>query len=174
MPLSNDYKKFLAAAPRTWREYRTIELYHPQFSPTTQRFVSDFADVNLTLEAGAPRNASASVTFKAISMAIVEPGESAESDQQLTVSMGAVGKEVRDVVDQITGSGYLTPVQIIYRKYLDNESTKALILVLYLSASNLRFEEYTGVGFTAEDHDFTNKPSGEIYTFERFPGLRNT
>lgn len=166
---SEAYKRFLASAPVEQREYRTIELYHPAFA-SVLRFVQDTQDQTLTLESTAPRNPSAAVLFTAISMVIEEPQETAEADPVLTVNLGGVGAEVQDQVSLITGEDALTPIDCIYRKFYSGDLT-APVVVLSLAVSTLRFEGCTKVAFIAEDIDFANKISGELYTLERFPML---
>lgn len=166
----DEYKKFVNSAPEAQREYRTIELYHPDFSQVL-RFVKDFVDINLTLESTAPRNASTSVTFTALNMELNEPGENGQIEQVLSVNLGAIGNEVNDQLDQITESGSLTPVELIYRKYYSGDLTTP-VLVLSLAVADVSFSGYSDVSFTGEDVDFAIKRAGELYTIERFPGLR--
>lgn len=165
-----DYQRFLSSAPEAEREYRTIEIFHPDFSAPV-RLVQDFVDQSFTLEASAPRNPSTVQLFTAISMRIEEPGESGDIDQVLTVSLGAIGNEVQDAIDQIDPMNSLTPIEVIYRKYHSSDLTEP-VLVLYQSAANVQFKGYSGVSFTAEDSDLTTKLAGELYTLERFPTLR--
>jgi len=165
----DEYEKFVSSMPEAQREFRTIELFHPDFS--LLRFVQDFKDVNLTLESTAPRNPSTSVTFKAISMNINEPGENGQIEQVLSVNMGAVGNEVNDKLQQITETGSLEPIELIYRKYYSGDLTEP-VLILNLSVADVSFKGYEAVTFTGEDTNFAIKRAGELYTSERFPTLR--
>ena len=169
--MSEAYKKFLASAPAAQREFRTIEVHHPSFVKV-HRFVKDFEDQTLTLEQTAPRNYGEDVLFTALSMEIQEPRESQDGDQILQVSLGAIGTEVEDELQNISGEDYLTPIEVIYRKYYSGDLENP-VLVLNLSASNFSFDGYTIVGFTGEDTDLTNKQSGELYTLSRFPQLKD-
>ena len=154
---STDYKRFLASAPQAQREYRTIELYHPAFG--TYRFVEDTEDQVLS-----------SMTFTAISMRITEPNENKDAETALTVQLGGVGGEVQAVIDAMSGTDFLTPISCTYRKWYSGDISSP-VLTLSLSVSNVDFNSYTSVSFTAEDVDFANKKSGEIYTIARFPML---
>lgn len=169
MALEDDYRKFLASAPVADREIRTIELYHSQF-PSVLRFVADYVDNSLTLESGAPRNASEIVSFQAIAMQIVEPAEGVDSDQKLSIAIGATSNEVENQIKNITDEGYLENIEAIYRKYYSKDTSEPVV-VMYLSVDELSFEGYSSVKFTADDVDFDSKSSGEIYTTTRFPGL---
>lgn len=166
----DEYKKFVASMPEAQREYRTIEIYHPDFGML--RFVKDFKDISLTLESTAPRNPSVSVVFNAIAMNIVEPSESGQIEQILSVDLGAVGNEVNDKVEQITESGSLIPIDIIYRKFYSGDLSEP-VLVLSMSVSGIAFKGYNAVSLTCEDVDFATKRAGELYTIERFPTLRD-
>lgn len=167
--VSTAWKEYLIKVPTDKREYRTVEIYHPQFSGVL-RFVQDYEDQVLKLESTAPRNPSVSVNFTASTLTIKEPGEKANAGPVLIVNMGAVGNEVQNELDNITDSGFLTPIEVIYRRFYEGD-TSGPVLVYNLSASELKFESYKGVAFTARDIDFVNRPAGEIYTLERFPGL---
>jgi len=165
----DEYKKFVSSMPEAQREFRTIELFHPDFG--LLRFVRDFKDISLTLESTAPRNPSTSVTFTAISMSINEPGENGEIEQIISVSLGAVGNEINSKLEQITGSGSLTPIELIYRKYYSGDLTEP-VLVLNMSVADVSFKGYEAVTFTGEDSNFAIKRAGELYLIERFPTLR--
>lgn len=168
-PDSAAYKRFLASAPTAQREYRTIELYHPSFD-SVLRFVQDNESQTLALESTAPRNPSAEVSFVAISMGIEEPNETPDSDPVLIVNLGGAGGEVQAQANRISGTNALTPIECIYRKYYSGDIA-APVIVLSLSVSSINFEGYNKVAFAAEDIDFANKISGELYTIERFPML---
>lgn len=169
--MSTIFDKYLIQAPTAKREFRTIEIHHPDFTAPL-RFVQDFFNQNLLLEADAPRNPGATVLFTALSMKIKEPGTTPNASPVLTVNLGAVGNEVQDQLDKIGDSGLFTPIEVIYRRYYEDDVTGP-VLVFNLSAATLNFESYSAVGFTATDIDFASRPAGEIYTLERFPGLAN-
>ncbi len=164
------YKRFVANEPESAIEYRTIEIYHPNFSQT-YRFVKSFTNKTFTLESGAPRNAGAPIEFDAASMRIEEPAERNDGDQVLTVSIGNTGDTVTNIIDQISGTGFLTPIEVVYRKYLSTDTGEPAQPPLYLYASNFSFENKTIATFTAEDADLTKKRAGSIYTVTEFPGL---
>jgi len=169
MASSDEYKKFVSSMPQAQREFRTIEIFHPDFADLL-RFVQDFTGGNFTLESTAPRNPGASVFFDAIAANMIEPGENGGIESALTVNLGAVANEVNDQIDLITPDGALIPIEVIYRKYYSGDLSTP-VLVLNLSASQINFEGYTSVGFIAEDSNITTKRAGELYTLERFPTL---
>lgn len=165
----DEYKKFVSSMPQAQREFKTIELYHPDFG--LLRFVQDFTDIDLTLEPDAPRNPSESVTFTAISMELSEPEENGQIEQILSVNLGAIGNEVSDKLQMITESGSLTPIDLIYRKYYSADLSEP-VLIITMSVADVSFKSYEAVSFTGEDTNFAIKRAGELYTLERFPGLK--
>lgn len=169
---SADWKRFVANMPESAREYRTLELWHPQFSTVT-RFVSNSCDVQFGIEQGAPRDPGDMVNFRAITVDIVEPAEREDSEQVLQVNAGTVDGTVQELARQIKGLGYFTPVEVIYRKYYSSDLTKPATPPLYLFANNLVFNGPETARFTAADVDLAQKRAGEIYTPQLFPGLRD-
>lgn len=165
----DEYKKFVSSMPEAEREFRTIELYHPDFN--ILRFVQDFRNINLILESTAPRNPSVSVTFNAISMGLNEPGENGQIEQILSVNLGAVGNEVNDKLQKITETGSLIPIELIYRKYYSGDLTEP-VKVINMSIADVSFKSYEAVTFTGEDSNFAIKRAGELYEIERWPTLR--
>lgn len=163
--------RFVASVPEAQREYRTLEIHHPDLSQT-YRFVSNYVNVDLTLEAGAPRNAGALVTFTAATLRITEPAEREDAEQVLGVTFGNADGTVHDIIDQITGTGFFSPAEVIYRKYYSGDLTEPAVAPLYLFAASLGFDGPTAVTFSAEDIDLAQKRAGTRYTLEEFPGLR--
>ena len=170
MATLEEWRKFLANETESQREYRTIEIFHPQLSQV-YRFVSNSVDVSLTLESDAPRNPGETVVFEQASLGIVEPAEREDSEQTLGVKFGTVDGRLPAIVDQITGTGFFTPVQIVYRKYFSGDLTQPAVPPLLLSAANLDFDGPTSVELTAEDADLSQKRSGRLYRLEVFAGL---
>lgn len=172
MATLEEYKRFLANEPESQIEYRTIEIWHPQFSQT-YRFVANYEALEATLEIDAPRNAGELVTFEGATMKVTEPAETEANDTILGVEFGNVDGRIHEIIDQISGQGFFQQTQIIYRKYYSADLSEPAITPLYLFASAINFQGFESVGFTAEDTDLTNKSVGTIYTLEDFKGLAN-
>lgn len=172
MPTLTEWQRFVANAPEAQREYRTLEIYHPQLD-TVYRFVVNYCNKAFTLEEDAPRNAGESVEFEAATLNIVEPAEREDSEQALQVEIGNVDGRVNDIIEQISGVGFFTSVDVVYRKYYSGDLSGPAVPPLYLFASNLVFSGPTSVAFTAEDVDLSQKRAGEIYDPVNFPGLRD-
>lgn len=162
------YRKFLSSAPTGQMEYRTVEIYHPSFG--VLRFVRDYSDQQFAIESDAPRSAGEQVTFTAISMKINEPAEGENSSNQLLIQFGATSNQIEEKIKLISGEDHLTPIEVIYRKYYSGDLSEPVV-VMKLSVTELSFEGYSSNSMSAEDVDFNQRRAGELYTFERFPGL---
>ena len=156
--------------PEAWIEFRTLEIFHPQ-EGNAYRFINQYEDKLLTLEAGAPRDASAQVNFVSKGLNITDPGERQDGEQVLTVKFSTVDSTVQDILAGISGQGYLTPIEVIYRKYYSGDLTQPAATPLYLSAAQINFDSAMVVNFSAEDTNLTTKRVGIIYTTELFPGM---
>lgn len=165
-----EYERFIRNEPEAWIEYRTLEVWHPQFDQI-YRFVNQYTDKTFTLESGAPRNSGENVSFVAKGFQVTEPTEREDNDQILDVAFSNVDATVQDMIDQISGSGFFQQVEVIYRKYYSNDTSEPASTPLYLNISNINFINSREAGFTAEDTDLTTKRVGKIYTTELFPGL---
>lgn len=170
MATLQQFYQFKQNAPEAVIEYRTLELYHPQFAQV-YRFVNKKLDNTFTLEAGAPRDPGAPVLFTGASFRVTEPVEQEDSDQPLEVSFGNVDSTISDIVAQISGVGFFTPTQVIYRKYFSQNTTEPATSPLYLDASVITFKGPTEASFSAEDINLTTRRVGRSYTTEDFPGL---
>lgn len=169
MATLDEFKRFSSGYTESVREYRTIEAYHPQFDQT-YRFVRNYIPVNLQLEASAPRDSGTIQTFAGKTLEIVEPSEQPEAEQVLSISFGNADSQIHEIIDQVSGSGFLDPVEIIYRKYIGTDKTSPVCPPLYLSATSINFENQDCT-IIAEDVDLTQKRSGINYTNRLFPGL---
>lgn len=74
-PYSADLKEFFYSAPPEKTAFETLELRHPAFAEPA-RVVNDLADLTATLEADAPANAGAAVTFSKCNFRFVQPERS--------------------------------------------------------------------------------------------------
>lgn len=161
--MNEDYKRFLVGGTDGEREFRTIELSHSRFTKTYY-FVKDYENQILPVN-------GILTEFTALSMEIAEPSENVDAEEVLSVQFGAIGSYINEEIDRINKNGFFEPVKLIYRKYY-SEALNEPVLTLDLSVSAINFNAYTEVTITAEDTDFTNKASGELYTLQRFRGLR--
>jgi len=111
------------------------------------------------------------ITYKAAGLVITEPAERNDSEQNLSISMGAVTDELQAIIDQISGQGFLSELKVTYRKYYSGDLSTPAITPTILYGSSISFENSDRVSFIAEDTDLTNKRSGKLYTLTLFPGI---
>lgn len=166
-----EWRQFVTNVPEAQREYRTIEIYHPNLDQI-YRFVKNTFDIAATLEAGAPWNPTETPVFRGVALDITEPAEQEDATQTLAVKFGNVDSTIQDILEQVQGSGYFTPVSVVYRKYYSSTLDRPAVPPLYLSAATVAYNGPRSVSFVAEDADLSQKRSGEVYDGEHFPGLR--
>lgn len=170
MATFDDYVQFKLHKTETQREFRTIEIHHPNLSQV-YRFVQDSSDLVAGLESTAPRNPGETVTFEAAYIEIVEPAESTDTEQNLQVNIGTLDDKMHSIIDQISGTGFLTEVDLVYRKYYSGDVSEPIINPLYLFVNQPSFDGLTAASFDATDTDLSLKRAGRIYTLEDYPGL---
>jgi hypothetical protein len=89
----------------------------------------------------------------------------------LESGFGNTDNRIQDIVNQITGTAYFTPTEIVYRKYISSNTSEPALPPLYMYASSVSFNGPSSAEFTAEDANLSIKRSGAIYTSNDFPGL---
>jgi len=171
MATLEQWQRFVANVPEAQREYRTLEIWHPQLE-RVYRFVTNYFVLIATLEGDAPRDPGDDVVFTGSTLRIVEPAERQDVEQTLQVEFGNVDGTIHEITDQISGLGYFTGVEVVYRKYYSGDLSQPAVPPLYLYAAALAFSGPTSVSFTAEDVDLSQKRAGKLYTGELFAGLR--
>ena len=168
--LSAAIKEAYASAPSNDIIYHTLEIHHPDFALPI-RVVRDSVDLTATLEATAPRNPGASVSFVGFAFDIVPPEVISTGMPTCVLEIDNVSREILAQIEAATGSTEL--ITVIYRQFLSSnlaggpENDPPLILtILSITANAFRISAVCGFG------DLVNKkfPS-KIYTAEQFPGL---
>ena len=170
MATFDEYVQFKMNKTETQREFRTIEIHHPDLDQV-YRFVQDDVDLTAGLETTAPRNPGETVVFSAAFIEIVEPAESTDTEQNIQVKIGTLDDKMHSVIDQITGKGFLTEIDLVYRKYYSGDVSEPITNPLYLFINQPSFDGLTAASFDATDTDLSLKRAGTIYTLEDFPGL---
>ncbi len=171
MPTAEDYRRFLASAPEAVIEWRTIELYHPDFDEVV-RFVANTRAVSLTLESDAPNNAGETVVFSPLAMRLRDPKERGNASGGVGVNVSDLSSEASEILRQITPENVFVPVRMIYRKFIDSD-TSSPVYVRRLTVGGVVFDRDNSFSFEGDDTDFANKTGGQLYTLDRFPSLRS-
>lgn len=118
--LSQAIKEAYASAPSNVVIYHTLELFHPAFSSPI-RVVRDYYDLTATLEATAPHNPGATVTFVGFNFDFTRPEVSPDGVPQITITLDNVDRAiVANVEAALTTTDLVT---VTYREYLSSDLT---------------------------------------------------
>jgi len=174
VPLNEARAEALASAAHGGLVYDTLELWHPSFiengNPAPIRAVNDSADLVARLEADAPRNPGASVTFTASSFRLTLPA----SDESLTgrgsISVGNVAGALYPLLKNALGVA--APLQVFYREYLaaDLDQPSMILAPFTLRKVTLDLQTVTG-DIVFEELELATFPR-RIYTISEFPALQ--
>ena len=175
MATYEDYLKFKMNKPEAKREFRTVEIYHPKLSKIW-RLVQDSVSYIASLESTAPRNAGQEVEFLPFAGRITEPAERNDGDRTIQIDVGDLDGAIQDEMDMLDGKDWMTPIEVIYRKYWTDDNSAPAVNPLYLFALSPSFNESEGeipvsATINASDSDLSQKAAGIIYTTTDFPGL---
>lgn len=93
----------------------TLEVWHPAFT-TPLRIVADGSALHARLEADAPRDAGAIVTFIALAFRLRAPEASPEAPGVLEAEIDTAGREIVAEIDRAVAT--LDPIAIIWRRFI--------------------------------------------------------
>ena len=160
-------RNFYNQKPVNIQYFITLEIYHPAMD--TLRFVHEYSDKTFTLESTAPRDAGQPVSFRALNFTAPMPDQDESTTVNIKINLGRVGSQAREQIKRIRGFNYFTPVQIIYRRYLsDDTSAPVKVFRLYASQPVIQANNVT---FTATDDNPSKQNVARLYQFTTFPGL---
>lgn len=147
--------------------YRTLEIYHPTIG--VLRYVNKRIDpLTVTLEADAPRNPGAAVSFDGGAFEFIKP----DQGQQLVradIQLGRVGQQIKQKLKLIRGADRALTGEVILREYLGGQlEAPTYVLRLFLASVTLNSE---GAVIRAEQDNPSDRSVSEFYTSDRFPGL---
>jgi len=162
--LSDAIKEAFASAPTTKVVLNTLEIVQEGVQDPVY-IVQALRPVTAKDENGVTK------TFQPCGFQFSLPPSTEEGFQSLNIAIDNIGRRVSNFVE--TAQSQPVPVQVIYRPYLSDDLTQPQMvppLVLYLKNVKITALQVQG---TASFMDIVNKkfPS-ELYTRERFPGLR--
>lgn len=159
----SDYKQWAVGKNAVDIAYNCIELYHPDIGShyyvNNQQF-----DKQFTLPANAPRNANTLTTFEPLGFVVERPSSGKEPVVSLDVTMGRVGSEMKKKLEQVDLMEF---GELVYWVFLNG----AAKLQLRLQIADITLED-NAVLIRAEQENPTFRDISEIYTADRFPGLR--
>jgi hypothetical protein len=159
-----------AIAPIQRTMLYAYELYHVSFAEPV-RFVNDREPLFATLEADAPRDASAEVEFLACPLKLNRPEES-DTAQSPTVTLERpdVAGILKAAMDNARGS--LEPWTLIERQYASDDTSGPVMLPPMSFEVTLVDISASAASLSAQFDDEVNSPVPRI-TFKRseYPGL---
>ncbi len=124
--LSQAIKEAYASAPAGVIVIHTLEFRHPNFlddynQPTAIRVVLGHKNLTARLEATAPLNPSAYVTFVPLAFDLDLPNIEHIATPEIGISIDNVSREIEDNLTIAAASPY--PVEVTYRPYLNTNLT---------------------------------------------------
>lgn len=158
-----------ASAPSSEVILHTLELRHSSFTSPI-RVVRDHADFTATLEADAPEDPGAEVTFVAFAFDFVLPDVQRSQSPEIEISLDGISGELVAYLDAAAQSESL--IEVTYRPYLASDTSgpqmdpPLTLVIRSVSADIFRVRARAGYADLAN-----RKFPGETYDTERFPGL---
>ena len=141
----------------------TLELNHHAF-PSILRIVRDHIDHDLGLE-----NSGPTVKFTSKSFSIVQPKKTEKGIQTLQIQIDNVDKAIIDLMEA-TQDGTNTPIDIVYRVYLNTDKTQPQDDPISLSLFDVTVANDKATG-TARRDDIINRKFPSILYDRKFISL---
>lgn len=161
-------KRFFTTKPREIY-FETFEIYHPQ--GISRRLVArQFETKSFGLESTAPRNAGQTVEFEPTSMEVTPVQQSNQTTVSLELQLGRVGKQIKEELRKISGGGFLTPIEGIYRVYRGADLTTPMMTPVTLFCSSVGLEN-EDAALLFEDDNPASITVSKRFLPQDFPGL---
>ena len=168
--LTEALREAYASAPTDAVILHTLEIWHPAFSVPI-RVVNDAAPLDARLEATAPRDAGAVVTFAAFAFEVTPPEQTPSGVPVLGLALDNVSSEITAQLELAAASR--ERVRVIYRAFLadaalDGPETDPPMELTLTSASANLFRVTGQAGFP----DLLNRRFPKLeYDLDSYPGL---
>ncbi|MDD5249635.1 MAG: DUF1833 family protein [Rhodocyclaceae bacterium] len=167
--LQQALKEAYASAPSNVVILHTLEFRHPTFT-TPIRVVRDKKDLTATLEATAPVDPGAQVTFVAFAFDFALPDLDKTALPEIEITIDNVGGDILPYIDQAAQTSDY--IEVTYRPYLSTDLSgpqmvpPLTLIISDITADVFRITAKAGFGNLA-----AKKFPFETYTSDRFPGL---
>lgn len=167
--LSDALAEAYASAPADEVILHTLEIRHPSFTQPI-RVVRDYHDFTATLEADAPVDPGAEVTFIAMAFDFILPEVAKATSPEIEISLDNVGGEIIAYLDAAAQTPEL--IEVTYRPYLASDLSgpqmdPPLTLVIRSVTADI-FRVRARAGYA----DLANRKfPAQVYDTQRFPGL---
>lgn len=146
--------------------YTTLEFYHPDFG-TLRYVLNQYSAVSLTLEAGAPRNASATVSFEPLAAQASDP-EQGQFGASIDIQLGLSGLQLKEKMNSITDIGRRQPIEVVWRRYV-SDNTTAPAALYYMQAASVNTRGRQGA-IVAQQRSAQDRSPWRRYKDDEFPG----
>jgi hypothetical protein len=148
--LSAAIKEAYASAPNGWVVYDTLEIWNPAFSVPI-RVVRDRTDLTAKIEAGAPRDAGAMVTFTAYAFDLILPEQTTSAVPTATLEIDNTDRAIVAQIETASRSGQETT--LLWRQYLAQNlavgpENSPVLSISMLTASATPFRVKGTAGFS--------------------------
>jgi len=169
MALTDAIKEAYASCPSDVAVIETVEIYHPDWASVI-RLVRDKDNLTATLEASAPNDPGALVTFYAYEFSINQP-RVGEGRQELTLTVNNISLAMMQLIEAHDLAS-LDEAKIIYRPYLSSDlSGPHMNPPLELTVKSIS-ATMQSLMVTCGYADFANRRFPRyLYTVDRFPGI---
>ncbi|MVW72128.1 DUF1833 family protein [Bordetella sp. 15P40C-2] len=161
-----DETSFYFDGPASANEIQTLEISHPSFSKVWR--------VQGKYRSGlwARDEANALQWFDYVPLALRPLEDRGNLDFGLTVTFGDLGEILPDEIERARAAGtmHIKPT-VIYRAYRSDDLAGPMVGPITLEARKLNRQQ-DGAQFDATAPELNVSKTGELYTLDRFPGLR--
>lgn len=161
------YSEFFLNSKQNIVQLELLQISHPNFTKTYNIVRNHVKGVTVTLET------AAQATFDYYPVSIEAGGDLDDLDHSLNITFGDLGEILPAELDAVsTAGGMETKPTITYRTYRSDQLTSPLFGPVVLEAESFSFKR-EGCTFVAKVPQLNLNGTGEIYSLERFPALRN-
>ena len=168
--MDQKYVKFLLDSKRSIIEFETIELSHPAF--TQSYFIVRNHPSGLTLGVESLDGSFQQVEFQYVPMTVTPTAFRNDLDFGLEISFGDLGEILQVEANRVLASpeNRVKP-NLIYRGYRSDDLSAPMNGPFELTINDITFNR-DGATFIADARRLNLTRIGEVYTTQRFKGLR--
>lgn len=176
MPYTEAIAEAFASAPVDRVIYDTIELYHPAFrdefgAPTAIRLVLGYENITARLESSAIINANEYVEFLAMEFSFTLPEFSEDGNPTTQLQVANASREITRNLELAKQA--LVPIKMTYRPYLNSDlSIPQMNPPIVMELAEVDVDAFSASGSCTVEDIHNRRFPDDIYTTDRFPGLR--
>lgn len=165
--MDNEYAKFFLNRKVDIYQLECIELSHPSFSNTYRVVRNDDRGVYVQHSVG-----SGQIFYEYLPVSIQRSGMLGDLDQTLTVSISGLGDVLPDEFERVIEGQYSDVKPTVnYRLYSSDNLNTPIHYLLGLQLSGVSMN-HKAVTFKAESPRLNTSKTGDIFSLDRFSGLK--